>query len=304
MKNLENQKPLKLKGNKVERSFRYRDGRSPQHRHDARLRDRPLDEPIRHVDDLPHAARHVPLDLRLAAGELGVPHAQEQTDVGREDVEVGPGQGRRDRGARGDKEDSGDRGEEFGEEGGEVRARVVHKTRELPRISDRHHPAERVDVDGGRAPPRLSVVHIRGGGIRGLDQRQHRDDRLRDRDRGQRVRVGGEADRQEIAAAHLDPDLRPLPCHDRDLLRPVVERPRRLRAEMGAHRVPSDLRARIRPRPQPDPPRLYRRDISHGREGARCDILLPLLRRHHDARGEILSGGYPRVQSKNMIFMI
>lgn len=61
---------------------------------------------------------------------------------------------------------------------------------------------------------------------------------------------------------------------------------------MDAHGVPSDLRARIRARPQPDPPRLHRRDISRGREAARCDILLPLLRRHHDTSGEILSGGF------------
>lgn len=72
-----------------------------------------MDEPIRHVDDLPLPTRRVPRDLRLASGELGVPHPEEQANVGREDVEVGPGQGRRGRGARGDKEDRGERGEEL-----------------------------------------------------------------------------------------------------------------------------------------------------------------------------------------------
>lgn len=255
-----------------------------------------MDEPFRHVDDLPLPARRVPRDLRLASGELGVPHPEEQADVGREDVEVGPGQGRRDRGARGDKEDRSERGEEFREEGeirGEIRARVVRETGESSSVPDRRHSLERVDVDGRRPPPRLPILHIRGGGIRGLDQRQHRDDRLRDRGRRQRLRVCGQVHREEIVAAHLDPDLRPLPCNDRDLLRPVVGRPRRLRAAMDAHSVPSDLRARIRARPQPDPPRLHRRDISHGREGASRDILLPLLRRRHNAGGEILSGGSP-----------
>lgn len=72
-----------------------------------------MDEPIRHVDDLPLPTRRVPRDLPLASGELGVPHPEEQANLGREDVEMGPGQGGRDRGARGDKEDRSDRGEEF-----------------------------------------------------------------------------------------------------------------------------------------------------------------------------------------------
>ena len=152
-------------------SLRYADGGASEHGHVASVRDRLLGVSFHHVHDLRGDTLVVPRDVRLAARELGVPHEEKQANVRREDVEVGVREGRRRGGARGDQTDRRYGGlRQHRSSAEKIVEGDVRQACESPCISHRGDRHERVDSNRRDTVARLSVVHIRGGWFRGLDE--------------------------------------------------------------------------------------------------------------------------------------
>jgi len=270
--------------------LRYLNGRSDQHRDAADLRDRSVDQPIRHGDDQRVRADVVPVDLHMATGELGVPHAEEQARARGANAAVDPGQGQRGRGTRGGQADRGDGGqarpvEREGDNTGDHQQAAEPKS-----LQDRPDSTERIDIDRCGADTRVSIVHLQPGGLRDLHQRQHHPDRIGDRFCRQCLRIDGAHDRQEIAAADRRADLRAVAGDDRYLLPGAIGRIRRIRVQVGAHGIRRDLCTRLRPRSQSDPACVHWRDLRGGSEGARRGAQRALLCREHHHCRKVLSG--------------